>query len=116
HRVELNAMTTPEFIQWLEDKMEDHGVGKVIPGVTILSNEMESNAEDLVREQVAKKILQQNLYEEQVSLELDRIKGDLELAKLHVRDTVKEKLDNNPHSLWSLPVREIVQDIISNQE
>ncbi|MET1174405.1 ATP-binding protein [Paenibacillus amylolyticus] len=116
HRVELNAMTTPEFIQWLEDKMEDHGVGKVIPGVTILSNEMESNAEDLVREQVAKKILQQNLYEEQVSLELDRIKGDLELAKLHVRDTVKEKLDNNPHSLWSLPVREIVQDIINNQE
>ena len=31
HRVELNAMTTPELIEWLDGKMEEHGDGKLIP-------------------------------------------------------------------------------------
>ena len=31
HRVELNAMTTPELIEWLDDKMAEHGDGKLIP-------------------------------------------------------------------------------------
>jgi hypothetical protein len=31
HRVELNAMTTPEFIAWLDDKMQACGVDKLIP-------------------------------------------------------------------------------------
>jgi hypothetical protein len=31
HRVELNAMTTPQLIQWLDQKMADHGSGKLIP-------------------------------------------------------------------------------------
>jgi hypothetical protein len=31
HRVELNAMTTPEFIAWLDHEMEMHGDGKLVP-------------------------------------------------------------------------------------
>ena len=31
HRVELNAMTTPQFIAWLDAKMAEHGDGKLIP-------------------------------------------------------------------------------------
>ena len=27
HRVELNAMTTPEFIEWLDGKIAEHGDG-----------------------------------------------------------------------------------------
>ena len=27
HRVELNAMTTPQFIEWLDAKMAAHKVG-----------------------------------------------------------------------------------------
>jgi hypothetical protein len=33
HRVELNAMTTPEFIAWLDDKMAAHGDGKLVASV-----------------------------------------------------------------------------------
>jgi hypothetical protein len=29
HRVELNAMTTPQFIEWLDRKMAEHGDGKL---------------------------------------------------------------------------------------
>ena len=31
HRVELNAMTTPQLIEWLDRKMETFGAGKLIP-------------------------------------------------------------------------------------
>ncbi len=31
HRVELNAMTTPQLIAWLDEKMAEHGDGKLIP-------------------------------------------------------------------------------------
>ena len=31
-RVELNAMTSEELITWIEGKMEEHGIEKVIPG------------------------------------------------------------------------------------
>ena len=31
NRVELNAMTTPQLIEWLDEKMAEHGDGKLIP-------------------------------------------------------------------------------------
>jgi hypothetical protein len=40
HRVELNAMTTPQFIAWLDDKMEAH-VGKLIPPPDVLTAELD---------------------------------------------------------------------------
>ena len=36
HRVELNAMTTPQFIAWLDGKMAEHGDGKLIPPQDVL--------------------------------------------------------------------------------
>ena len=39
HRVELNAMTTPEFIEWLDDKMAEHD-GKLIPPADVLEKEL----------------------------------------------------------------------------
>lgn len=38
NRVELNAMTTPQFIQWLNLKMEQYGNGKIIPPFVKLLN------------------------------------------------------------------------------
>jgi hypothetical protein len=35
-RVELNAMTSRQFIEWLERKLEEHGVEKVVPEMDLL--------------------------------------------------------------------------------
>jgi hypothetical protein len=35
-RVELNAMTSDQFIAWLESKLEQHGVEKVVPDIKVL--------------------------------------------------------------------------------
>lgn len=36
-RVELNAMTSAQFIEWLERKMEEHGVKKLVPDMETLT-------------------------------------------------------------------------------
>jgi len=36
-RVELNAMTSPQFIAWLERKLKQHGVTKLIPDRKVLA-------------------------------------------------------------------------------
>ena len=38
HRVELNAMTTPQLIEWLDGKMAKHGEGKLIPPPEVIEN------------------------------------------------------------------------------
>jgi DNA topoisomerase VI subunit B len=35
-RVELNAMTSPQFIEWLETKLKHYKVGKYVPGDAVL--------------------------------------------------------------------------------
>ena len=44
HRVELNAMTTPEFIAWLDGKMAEHGAGKLIPPDDVIAAELEDGS------------------------------------------------------------------------
>ena len=45
HRVELNAMTTPQLIEWLDEKMETYGDGKLIPPQDVLVNELKAETE-----------------------------------------------------------------------
>ena len=35
-RIELNAMTSDQFVAWLEGKLAEHGAGKVVPEVEVL--------------------------------------------------------------------------------
>ncbi|CAI8949260.1 HATPase_c domain-containing protein [Brevibacillus sp. IT-7CA2] len=112
NRVELNAMTTPEFIEWLEDKMEEHGVGKVIPTEDVLARTFEESAEKAIRSRVMNDILEQNLYEKQVEVEMMKARNQIELGKLGIRDKVSTKLANNPLRRWDAPVNEMASEII----
>ena len=44
HRVELNAMTTPQFIAWLDDKMAAFGNGKLVPPARVLTDDLSEHA------------------------------------------------------------------------
>ena len=49
NRVELNAMTTPQFIDWLDAKMAEFGSGKLIPPDDVLEQELAERIENEVR-------------------------------------------------------------------
>jgi hypothetical protein len=57
HRIELNAMTTPEFIAWLDGKLA--GYAKLIPPADILEQELDARIADKVHAAVVERILRE---------------------------------------------------------
>jgi hypothetical protein len=74
HRVELNAMTTPEFIEWLDGKMAEHGDGKLVPPPEVLTAELGKRIEDKVRDDIRERILREAGFEDQVAKAVAAIK------------------------------------------
>ena len=66
HRVELNAMTTPQFIAWLDGKMDEHGVGKLVPPAEVLTAELNQRVEQKVRATLTERILREAGLDRQV--------------------------------------------------
>ena len=52
-RVELNAMTAPVFVAFLERKLAEHGVRKVVPDESVL----EQHARRVIEQGLAEKVL-----------------------------------------------------------
>jgi hypothetical protein len=67
HRVELNAMTTEEFIAWLTGKIEAHGAGKVVPPSPLMAAKARDRVEELLRERLTEKILREAKIDERVA-------------------------------------------------
>jgi hypothetical protein len=65
HRVELNAMTTPQFIDWLDGKMAAYG--KLIPPPDVLAAELDKRIENKIRASITERILREAGLEHQVA-------------------------------------------------
>jgi hypothetical protein len=97
HRVELNAMTTPAFIGWLDGKMVEHGNGKLIPPDDVVVAELESRLTAKVRASITERILREAGLEEQVAEALDAIKrpsGEI------LTEGIKRLFDDAPEREW----------------
>src|SRR5262249_28975655 len=66
HRIELNAMTTPQFIAWLDRKMAKHGAGKLIPPPEVVAVELEQLLKKRLRELITERILREAGLDRQV--------------------------------------------------
>jgi hypothetical protein len=74
NRVELNAMTTPEFIEWLDSKMEEYGDGKLVPPHDVLEAELDERIEKKVRDDIREHILREAGFEDRVAEAIAAIK------------------------------------------
>jgi hypothetical protein len=95
HRVELNAMTTPQFIAWLDGKMADHE--KLIPPPDVLEDELEEQLDAKVRAAITEQILEEADLEGQIEEALEKIKrpSGAALAK-----GIAELFDQHPEQEW----------------
>lgn len=108
HRVELNAMTTPQFIGWLDRKMADHGVGKLIPPDDVLSTELETQLEEKIRVDVTERILREARAEDQIAAALAAIvRPDAAALKTGIRALFEEE----PEAEWRDHVENVVEEI-----
>ncbi len=93
-RVELNAMTSPQFVAFVERKLKENGVAKIVPDQKLLA-EVYSGIERGRRLEEA--------IEELDEIDMDEFKPPENLEK-----RVKAELKKRPHMRWDASVEAIV--------
>ena len=116
NRYELNAMTTPQFLDWIERKMEDHaeenGVDKkVIPPADVIDIELKARLRASLREQIAKRILREAKLEEQVQDTMDAIE-----APEATSDKINDWFEDHETESWRDYLDEVVGDLTGTGE
>jgi hypothetical protein len=92
-RVELNAMTSPQFITFIERKLRQHGIQKVVPGTDDLADAYRLFA----RSHAAEKIVRR---------ELKKMNGGAAVeVPQDIETRVRQHLARNPADRWDGAVR-----------
>jgi hypothetical protein len=73
HRIELNAMTTPQLIEWLDEKLAPYE-GKLIPPDDVLTTELTERIEEKVRAAVTERLLREGGLERRVAKAIAKVK------------------------------------------
>ena len=111
HRYELNAMDTPQFLEWLDGKMAEYGQGKVVPPTHVLRSTLEQKTRSNIRERSTEQVLREARIDDRVEqsfkrsrIKIDRLDGELELR-------VWRELESTPENSWRVPVGIIATDM-----
>jgi hypothetical protein len=95
NRVELNAMTTPQFIAWLDGKMAAYH--KLIPPAGVLETELKERVEGKVRDAITERILREANVDAQVAAALAEIeKPDSDI----LAEGIKQLFEAMPSAQW----------------
>ena len=95
HRVELNAMTTPQFIDWLDGKMAAYE--KLIPPSDVLEEELSARIEKKVRAAIVDRILRDANVDTQVAAALADIETPDNAA---LARGIKQLFEATPDAQW----------------
>ena len=108
HRVELNAMTTPQLIEWLDEKMETYGDGKLIPPQDVLVDELMAETKNRLTRQITASILEEAGLEAQVAAAMAALSppnGD-DLTR-----GVAEMFKDQPEADWRAHIGAVADDL-----
>ena len=107
NRIELNAMSTPQFLQWLDDKMEKYGLGKMIPPEAVLADELYEKAREKLAQEITDKILKENDAEGQIERAFEELKPVLNMKTKELTNDVAKCLMEKPDESWRDPVHKV---------
>ena len=113
HRVELNAMTTPQFIRWLDDKMAAFGNGKLVPPASVLTEDLSSTIEVRLHRQITDRILREAGIDEKVAAALQKVELHL-LAELH--RTIGDALLDQPEASWRAAIERLADQLVASRD
>ena len=99
-RVELNTMTSPQLITWLEGKLKKHGVKKFVP-------------DDGVLETAFRRATLINKLNAEIEKEFPKLRTEAEQVEVpkNLRAMVQAYLKQNPGAAWDAPLAEIANTI-----
>lgn len=103
HRVELNAMTTPEFLAWLDAKFAPYAA-KVVPPTGVMAERLSGRVGEDLREIISERVLAEAGIDGLVERSLAERRGLIDDAVATIVDDVSAALDEQPDEPWSAPV------------
>jgi DNA topoisomerase VI subunit B len=110
NRVELNAMTSPQRVAWVERKLSEHNIKKVIPPDYVaketLVERLQQEIEDVVREEALQNA--QSWIAEQIRERLTAIQLP---TTVDLRNLIAELLGKHPRDNWMNVIRILVARI-----
>jgi hypothetical protein len=96
-RVELNAFTSEDFIAWIEAKLEEHGIKKVIP-------------DDETLDQAYRRVFQIAIVNREITKLIEKAGKDAALAQVPstLRADIEAKLEAHPEIPWDEAIARII--------
>lgn len=109
-RVELNAMSSPQFITWLDKKFSSYSE-KVIPPKTVLKEYFEKDVKKTVSEKLAAKILSEAGFDSLVREETLSICSTINNDDLE--QVVTENFEVNKKQRWDNPLSNKARELVA---
>jgi integrase len=111
HRVELNAMTTPQFIAWLDSKMK--GYSKLVPPDDAIESDLEGRIDTKLRAAITAHILREARFEEQVASAKAAI---VKPGAAALKAGIQELFEDTPDSEWRDYIEAVANDLTKGPE
>ena len=112
HRYELNAMDTPLFLQWLDEKMIQHGQGKVIPPNQVLHSTLEQKTRGILRDRITDRVLREARIDDQVEQAFGPAAEKIKALDRKLKPRVQRRLKKDPFASWRGPIEFIAQEFV----
>lgn len=97
-RVELNALTSGQLVAFIERKLAEHGISKVIPPTDLLGDAYRLSVQNARLEKIVEEAIN----------DLDN-EGDLD-APVDLGERVAKYLEGHPESRWDEEVAAIAEE------
>jgi hypothetical protein len=110
NRVELNAMTTRQFIEWLDAKLAPYA-GKVIPPAGVMAEQLGAVVETTLRRDITGRVLAEAGLDGLVARAVAERAPLVEAAAASIVWDVTVALEENPQEPWGAPVGRIAERI-----
>jgi hypothetical protein len=107
-------MSTPQFLAWLEGKIQLYDKGKVIPPESIMLESLEHSLQDKLGQKIAAEILKQNHYDTQVAEAVRQVKERCGDSQTRLAETVSTELKKEPVNHWKDVVGALSEEMIKN--
>jgi hypothetical protein len=112
-RIEMNALTAPGLIAYIEEKLEEAGVrGKVIPPERTIIDTFRSEVRVKPHERITREVLTKANIDHQVEQILERQQADLGSAESELVGGIEQALEEVPEIPWRRPVSNAAAEFV----
>jgi hypothetical protein len=112
YRIELNAMTTPQFLAWLDRKFARYK-GKLIPPDETLREHLKTSTRGDLERRITAKILRRAKLAERVERAMAKRADLIDEECKALAGRVRDDLKGDPTRRWTEPVERIARKLAS---